>query len=539
MRSRPAHAAAISVAVVVATCVSVVVALPALTGSAAAQPGGSTPAWLQRVNDVRTAAGVSPVSENPSWTLGIQHHLTYLEQTPASYRTGQYASDHTENPSSPYYTSDGALEGSRSNLVRHASQTDTSAVDYWFGAPFHAIGMLRAGLQSTAFAQDSIYAGMDVVSGYNAGVRSSTPVLFPGPGSTSYLTSYAGHESPDPIETCRKAAPGADYAAPGLPLIAMLPSAPASSLTATLTTPSGTVLSSKSADLCVVDENTYSSSDSVYGSTGLQILQSDHAVLLVPRTPLVAGAYTARISQSKQADIAWSFIVDPSAAPTPSPTTTAPTTTAPTTSAPTTSAPTTSAPTTSAPTTSAPTSAPTSATTGPPLPEQPEVSVSAVACSYGARATGSVSLAVTNPADGAGAATYSVAVGSRSVATDAVADGGDGQVTVTGLPGGSQGGSVQGSDGTSAAFPLEVTTCPAYEGVRVAIRKVADHRLRVRLDNSRNSAATRFRLVVGERTGRHRVPAAEVQKVKARLWRVTVIRVYVRDHLVGRARLRP
>ncbi|HEX4686124.1 MAG TPA: CAP domain-containing protein [Nocardioides sp.] len=515
MRSRPAHAAAISVAVVVATCVAVVVALPALTGSAAAKPGGSTPAWLQRVNDVRTAAGVSPVSENPSWTLGIQHHLTYLEQTPASYRTGQYTSDHTENPSSPYYTSDGALEGSRSNLVRHASQTDTSAVDYWFGAPFHAIGMLRAGLQSTAFAQDSIYAGMDVVSGYNAGVRSSTPVLFPGPGSTSYLTSYAGHESPDPIETCRKAAPGADYAAPGLPLIAMLPSAPASSLTATLTTPSGTVLSSKSADLCVVDENTYFSSDSVYGSTGLQILQSDHAVLLVPRTPLVAGAYTARISQSRQADIAWSFLVDPSAAPTPSPTTTAPTTTAPTTPAP------------------------TSATTGPPLPEQPEVSVSAVACSYGARATGSVSLAVTNPADGAGAATYSVAVGSRSVATDAVADGGDGQVTVTGLPGGSQGGSVQGSDGTSAAFPLEVTTCPAYEGVRVAIRKVADHRLRVRLDNSRNSAATRFRLVIGERTIRHRVPATEVQKVKARLWHAAVVRVYVGDHLVGRARLRP
>ena len=45
--------------------------------------------------------------------------------------------------------------------------------------------------------------------------------------------------------------------------------------------------------------------------------------------------------------------------------------------------------------------------------------------------------------------------------------------------------------------------------------------------------------VVGERTIRHRVPATEVQKVKARLWRVTVIRVYVRDHLVGRARLRP
>jgi hypothetical protein len=528
MRSRPARVAATSVAVVVATCASVAGTVSTLTASASAQTA-ATPPWLQRVNDVRVAAGVSAATENSAWTLGIQHHLTYLELTPASYRTGQYASSHTENPDSPYYTADGALEGSRSNLVKHASQTATSAVDYWFAAPFHAIGMLRAGLQKTAFAQDSTYAGMDVISGYTSSIKSSNPILFPGPGSTSYLTSYAGNESPDPIETCRKANPGADYSAPGMPLIAMLPAAPATSLTATLTTPSGAVLSSKSADLCVVDENTYVSSDTVYGPTGLQILTTDHAVLLVPRTKLVAGTYAARISQSKQADVAWSFAVDPNAKPSSSPTSTAPT------SVPTT-APTTTAPTTTAPTTTAPTS---SGSTAPPVADAPEVSISDVGCSYGTRATGSVSLAVTNPADGGGTATYSVVVGDRSAATGQVADGGGGSASVTGIPGGAQDGSVAGSDGTSAVFPLDVPTCPAFQGVRVAIRKAAAHRLRVRLDNVRNAQATHFRVVLGGDATRHRVPAAEARKVESPLHRLTRVRVYVGQHLVARDRLRP
>jgi hypothetical protein len=524
MRSRPVRVPAATVAGVLATCAAVSLTVVVLTGSASAQTPTQVPPWLQRVNDVRVAAGVPAATENSMWTLGIQHHLTYLELTPASYRTGDYASSHTENPASPYYTVDGALEGSRSNLVKHASQTATSAVDYWFGAPFHAIGMLRAGLQQTAFAQDDTYAGMDVISGYSS-VKSSSPILFPGPGSTSYLTSYSGNESPDPIETCRTANPGADYSAPGLPLIAMLPSAPASNLTATLTTPSGTVLSSRSADLCVVDESTYVSSDSVYGPTGLQILTGDHAVVLVPRTRLVTGTYSARISQSKQSDIAWSFAVDPTAEPSASPSTTVPTTSATTTAAPTTAATT--------------TGSASSGTTAPPVADAPDVAIGGVACSYGMRATGSVSLAVTNPADGAGAATYSVAVGARSAATGAVPDGSEAAVTVTGLPNGSQDGTVAGSDGTSALFPVEVPTCPAYQGVRVAITKVAPHRLRVRLDNSRNARSTRFHLVIGGDTGWKRVPSADVAKVGAPLRHLTRVRVYVGEHRVARARLDP
>ena len=488
-----ARIAVLSIAVV-ALCASMVAPVPVLagTGTGSAQGTTTTPAWLQRLNSVRIAAGVATVSEDSALTTGIQHHLTYLEKTDPSLRTGQYASAHTENPLSPYYTDDGALEGSRSNLVRNASQTDVSAVDYWFAAPFHAIGMLRAGLTRTAFAQDATYAGMDIIAGLSTAVRSATPILFPGPGSTSYLTSYAGNESPDPVETCRKTKSGADYSAPGLPIIAMLPAAPATGLVATLTTPTGTALSSKGAELCVVDENTYVSTDSVYGPTGQQVLSGDRAVLLVPRTQLLTGTYAVRISQPKQSDIAWSFTVDPTARP-----------------------------------------------TSPPVTLAPRVSLSGVTCSYGARATGAVSVAVANPDDGVGTATYSLTIGSRTAVTGGTADGRTATETLTRLPAGLARGTVSGSDGTSAVFDLDVPVCPRFTGVRVHLRAVAAHRVRIILDNTRNAVATRFRIHIGSDTSRHRVAAMASDRTSARLHGVTRVRVYVGDHLVARARMSP
>src|SRR4051812_24611327 len=79
-------------------------------------PGGT---WLDLVNDYRAMAGLAPVVEEPSWSDGLAKHLTYLQQTPASLKTGAYASAHTENPASPWYTPEGADAG--------RSATSTSA----------------------------------------------------------------------------------------------------------------------------------------------------------------------------------------------------------------------------------------------------------------------------------------------------------------------------------------------------------------------------------------------------------------------------
>lgn len=78
-------------------------------------PGAASatvPSWLAAVNAWWTASGRAPVTENAVWSSGIGVHLTYLARTPASDFTGAYASLHTENPASPYYTAAGAVERS-------------------------------------------------------------------------------------------------------------------------------------------------------------------------------------------------------------------------------------------------------------------------------------------------------------------------------------------------------------------------------------------------------------------------------------------
>jgi hypothetical protein len=275
-----------------------------LLGPTAASSASAQPAWLAEINMYRAAAGDAPASNEPAWDLGIEHHLTYLEKTPHSYFTGQYQSAHTENPASPYYTSDGATEAGYSDLDEGEAHSALQAVDIWLAAPFHAVGMLRAQLTQVALADDPTtgYAGLDVIQGLDYALPApTTPILFPGPGVTTNLVSFGG-ESPDPLETCGwSPASGA-----GLPLIVLLPQAPAAGLTATLSGPGG-VASTANGELCVVDEFTYHSSDPIYGPTGASILQGDNAVFLIPRRSLTTGTYQVSMLQSGQPDIDWSF----------------------------------------------------------------------------------------------------------------------------------------------------------------------------------------------------------------------------------------
>jgi len=275
----------------------------AATSAPVATAGAPTPSWLAQINYWRQHAGVPPVTDQPAWDIGIEHHLRYLEKTPASYRTGQYASAHTENPASPYYTPDGKTEGGYSDLALGGATDATQAIDEWLAAPFHAIGMLRAQLTQVAFADDPStgYAGLDVIQGIDFSRPAATaPILFPGPGSTTTLLRFGG-ELPDPTETC-----GWEGRSVGLPLVVLLPQPPDRSLTASLAGPSGTE-STANGRLCVVDEHTYHSSDPIYGPTGAEILSSDNAVLLIARSPLVDGGYSVDVAQPGQADIRWSF----------------------------------------------------------------------------------------------------------------------------------------------------------------------------------------------------------------------------------------
>jgi hypothetical protein len=264
--------------------------------------------WLGEVNVYREAAGLQPVTDQPAWDAGLLDHFEYLRHTPKSYLRGPYASMHTENPASPYYTAAGAHEAASSDLIADATTSPVHDIDSWLACPFHAVGILRASLGQTAFASADGYAGLDVVNGLNEQRDAQGPILFPGPGMTTDLTSYCGNEYPSPLQTCGWTG---DYDL-GLPLVALLTSAPSTQLAASLQeTDGGAAMTPANGDLCVVDASTYKTTDTVYGPTGASILTGDNAVFLIPRSTLRAGTYHATLDQPGRPKIVWSFGVAP------------------------------------------------------------------------------------------------------------------------------------------------------------------------------------------------------------------------------------
>ena len=281
--------------------------LPLMGQDAGAADAG--PAWLDRVNTIRVASGLAPVTSNDAWNAGIVNHLNYLDhELGTGTMTGAYASSHTENPGSRYYTADGA-RGARSSVLAYGTRSDVGAVNEWFTAPLHAIGLLRPGLAQVAFARAaSGNAGLDVISGFTGSPGVTSPIVFPGAGSTTGLVEFGG-ESPDPTETCQHIGKAQGFS--GLPIIAMLPQTPAESLTATLQRPDGSIVSSRGPDLCLVTEFNYFSSNPVYGPSGLSTLQYDRAVLVIPRQRLTRGTYRVALTAPGMADVAWSFQAAP------------------------------------------------------------------------------------------------------------------------------------------------------------------------------------------------------------------------------------
>ena len=169
--------------------------------------------------------------------------------------------------------------------------------------PFHAIGMLRSNLKQTSYGQCSSptsptatpwnsAAVLDVIRGTTSGPKPSSPIVFPGNGATTSLTKFVA-ESPDPRTFCGWAGRSV-----GLPLIALMPTAPTSA-SAVLTGPNGPV------GTCVL---TGANTSGVASS----ILGGDNAVVVVPDTPLVTGTYTVAVS-SNAGPANWSFNVDPNA----------------------------------------------------------------------------------------------------------------------------------------------------------------------------------------------------------------------------------
>ncbi|TMF20203.1 MAG: hypothetical protein E6I36_10885 [Chloroflexi bacterium] len=258
-----------------------------LTTKSAASSG-----WLTRFNAWRANAGVPAVSENTTWSAGDYNHAVYMVKNNLV--------THYETPGTPYYTASGDTEARNSNIQVSSTTatTDSDAIDWWMGAPFHALGMMDPRLTTTGFGSYREVktgwdegAALDVLQG-NPFTGGSYPVYFPGNGKSEPLTTYSGNESPNPLSNC----PG--YASPvGLPVFIQVGGNVATTATAHSFTGNGAALAH-----CVLDSNSAG-----VGSS----LTSRGAVVVIPQQPLVTGV-TYRVGLTVNGTAySWSFTVGP------------------------------------------------------------------------------------------------------------------------------------------------------------------------------------------------------------------------------------
>jgi hypothetical protein len=266
---------------------------PAVTISAAAPPVDNAcpaPPWLARLNYWRSTAGLAKVTDNAVWSSGDYLHAKWMVKNNLAA--------HDEPAGSPYYTAAGDLAGNSGNIAVSSTTAtpDTSAIDWWMAAPFHAIAMMDPRLTSTGFG-----AYRETKSGWDAGFTLDTsrgnpfsggtyPVFWPGNGKTVPLTTYSGNESPDPLPQC-------GYSGTvGLPVFVEVGgnvSTTAGSVHSF--TGNGTPLTH-----CVIDSN-----NSAVGS----YLKWRGAVIIIPRAPLQPGVtYVVTVTVNNVLRT-WSFSV--------------------------------------------------------------------------------------------------------------------------------------------------------------------------------------------------------------------------------------
>lgn len=264
--------------------------------------------WLGIVNSYRMMSGLDPVVENTTWSTEANNHSCYMLLNGIS---------HHEVPGNPGYTEGGHTAGMNGNVAVSTAvgATARSHIELWMTGPFHAIGILRHNLTASGFGKCAdadtrpwrSAATLDVIRGLNTGIpRPSTPTVFPGRGSTVPVHQFIA-ETPNPVTMCG----WTDGA--GLPLLALMPNG-VSTASSTLTGPSGPI------EVCTLHPG------NVTDATARAVLESENAVVIMPKTPLPNGAYTASISSSG-GSVQWSFDVDttaslpspPSSNPTPQP----------------------------------------------------------------------------------------------------------------------------------------------------------------------------------------------------------------------------
>jgi hypothetical protein len=273
--------------------------LPALPPAAPVHLGALSAAsgpWLTRLNAWRASVGLPSLTENATWSAADASHAYYM------VKTGLVT--HSEDPANPYYTVAGDNAAQNSNIfVRSTTATtDDQAIDWWMGAPFHAMAMMDPRLSATGFGsyRDSTASpwqmGAAVDTGHgnsNAMGLYTVPTFFPGNGSIEPLTAYSGNEFPDPQGAC----PG--YS--GLPIFIEVGGNVSTTAGAHTLSTNGSLLNN-----CVID-----ATNATYSS----YLKWRGGVILMPQALLQSGSTYVVTLTVNSVPYTWSFTVGPALTP--------------------------------------------------------------------------------------------------------------------------------------------------------------------------------------------------------------------------------
>ena len=277
----------------------------------------STPAWLTALNNVRTAAGLPAVTEDTASSAGAVNHSRYvvLNQTLT----------HTEDPSKPDYTINGAAAG-QSGDVGGGAPAPQDMLQGYMASAFHWEGILDPGLVSVGYgsatyqdvgltqAQASYLSAANTLVLTRNYAQATKPIMWPPSGGAMPYSTFSNGEIPNALFDC----PG--YGAPtGASLSVQLPATPqVSSVTLTQSGVSGNLAN------CWITGGTvkFSAADQAWATVGTQILNHANAVVVLPQAPLTTGTYCVSVlnTATPPAPLAqWSFSVGGSTAASPAP----------------------------------------------------------------------------------------------------------------------------------------------------------------------------------------------------------------------------
>lgn len=263
-------------------------------------PVVSGPDWLLYFNAIRAEGGLPAVAADALLSFGAELHSEYMIRTNSTV--------HAQEPSSPLYTREGNHAGQNGNIAASgwAEAPANWGLEYWMTAPFHMLPMLNPRLETAGygFFRDAgsdlkMTATLDVKSGLgNLPDTIVYPLTFPKDGGQTWSLESRLPEFPSPLVSC----PG--YTRPvGAPLIVQIgPGDQTPVVTGSSVQVDGAAVSH-----CVLTEANYYNESSYQQGIGRNILGQQDAIVLIPRSPLLAGkTYAVRLVVNG-AEIAWQF----------------------------------------------------------------------------------------------------------------------------------------------------------------------------------------------------------------------------------------